>query len=127
MASVSWLRRAGQRRILRPTSQRNHRSKNEAIDRLQPRVHLLRANCSRDLWSRLRSTMAAAGDRGYRRQGSSTRKALGVGRESILAIVAPKITPRQGSSVVEQGTHKPLVGSSTLPPGTPNFDCDIGL
>src|SRR5258708_12945614 len=25
---------------------------------------------------------------------------------------------RQGSSVVEQGTHKPLVGSSTLPPGT---------
>jgi hypothetical protein len=23
----------------------------------------------------------------------------------------------QGSSVVEQGTHKPLVGSSTLPPG----------
>jgi hypothetical protein len=27
---------------------------------------------------------------------------------------------RQGSSVVEQGTHKPLVGSSTLPPGT-NF------
>src|SRR5438874_12914115 len=27
-------------------------------------------------------------------------------------------TSRQGSSVVEQGTHKPLVGSSTLPPGT---------
>jgi predicted GIY-YIG superfamily endonuclease len=25
---------------------------------------------------------------------------------------------RQGSSVVEQGTHKPLVGSSTLPPGS---------
>ena len=25
--------------------------------------------------------------------------------------------PRQGSSVVEQGTHKPLVGSSPLPPG----------
>ena len=25
----------------------------------------------------------------------------------------------QGSSVVEQGTHKPLVGSSNLPPGTP--------
>src|SRR5436190_6568333 len=24
----------------------------------------------------------------------------------------------QGSSVVEQGTHKPLVGSSNLPPGT---------
>src|SRR5437764_1479251 len=27
--------------------------------------------------------------------------------------------PRQGSSVVEQGTHKPLVGSSNLPPGIP--------
>ena len=27
------------------------------------------------------------------------------------------IPSRQGSSVVEQGTHKPLVGSSTLPPG----------
>jgi predicted GIY-YIG superfamily endonuclease len=25
---------------------------------------------------------------------------------------------RQGSSVVEQGTHKPLVGSSNLPPGS---------
>ena len=25
---------------------------------------------------------------------------------------------RQGSSEVEQGTHKPLVGSSILPPGT---------
>jgi hypothetical protein len=24
---------------------------------------------------------------------------------------------RQGSSAVEQGTHKPLVGSSILPPG----------
>ena len=29
---------------------------------------------------------------------------------------------RQGSSVVEQGTHKPLVGSSTLPPGIPYYD-----
>src|SRR5260370_34828178 len=28
---------------------------------------------------------------------------------------------RQGSSAVEQGTHKPLVGSSILPPG--NFNC----
>jgi hypothetical protein len=27
---------------------------------------------------------------------------------------------RQGSSEVEQGTHKPLVGSSILPPGTPS-------
>ena len=26
--------------------------------------------------------------------------------------------PSQGSSVAEQGTHKPLVGSSTLPLGT---------
>ena len=26
--------------------------------------------------------------------------------------------PRQGSSVAEQGTHKPLVGSSNLPLGT---------
>jgi hypothetical protein len=30
----------------------------------------------------------------------------------------------QGSSVVEQGTHKPLVGSSTLPPGTPEISLD---
>src|SRR4029077_850723 len=29
-----------------------------------------------------------------------------------------RASARQGSSVVEQGTHKPLVGSSTLPPGT---------
>ena len=29
--------------------------------------------------------------------------------------------PSQGSSVVEQGTHKPLVGSSNLPPGTSPF------
>jgi hypothetical protein len=27
----------------------------------------------------------------------------------------------QGSSEVEQGTHKPLVGSSILPPGTNTF------
>jgi hypothetical protein len=31
---------------------------------------------------------------------------------------------RQGSSVVEQGTHKPLVGSSTLPPGIPRLQID---
>src|ERR1700730_7704049 len=31
---------------------------------------------------------------------------------------------RQGSSVVEQGTHKPLVGSSTLPPGMPRHGCN---
>ncbi len=30
---------------------------------------------------------------------------------------------RQGSSVVEQGTHKPLVGSSTLPPGNLIANC----
>ena len=29
---------------------------------------------------------------------------------------------RQGSSVVEQGTHKPLVGSSNLPPGMFNHE-----
>ena len=28
------------------------------------------------------------------------------------------VAARQGSSAVEQGTHKPLVGSSILPPGT---------
>jgi hypothetical protein len=28
-----------------------------------------------------------------------------------------RLSERQGSSVVEQGTHKPLVGSSNLPPG----------
>jgi hypothetical protein len=33
---------------------------------------------------------------------------------------------RQGSSVVEQGTHKPLVGSSTLPPGMLDTDA-LGL
>jgi predicted GIY-YIG superfamily endonuclease len=32
-----------------------------------------------------------------------------------LTFVAARF--RQGSSVVEQGTHKPLVGSSNLPPG----------
>ncbi len=31
---------------------------------------------------------------------------------------------RQGSSVVEQGTHKPLVGSSNLPPGIPHLQID---
>jgi hypothetical protein len=29
---------------------------------------------------------------------------------------------RQGSSAVEQGTHKPLVGSSILPPGSSQFE-----
>ncbi len=28
-----------------------------------------------------------------------------------------RLSERQGSSVAEQGTHKPLVGSSNLPPG----------
>jgi hypothetical protein len=28
-----------------------------------------------------------------------------------------KLSPRQDSSAVEQGTHKPLAGSSILPPG----------
>jgi hypothetical protein len=37
----------------------------------------------------------------------------------------------QGSSVVEQGTHKPLVGSSNLPPGIARLwrcgisDCEL--
>src|SRR6476660_5981425 len=43
---------------------------------------------------------------------SSRASTLGVMRFSFPAF-------SQGSSVVEQGTHKPLVGSSTLPPGTP--------
>jgi hypothetical protein len=36
---------------------------------------------------------------------------------SVMGFSFPAFS--QGSSVVEQGTHKPLVGSSTLPPGTP--------
>ena len=41
----------------------------------------------------------------------------------LLDVDMPKrgiqfVAHRQGSSAVEQGTHKPLVGSSTLPPGT---------
>jgi acyl dehydratase len=31
------------------------------------------------------------------------------------------VARRQGSSAVEQGTHKPLVGSSILPSGTPTY------
>jgi hypothetical protein len=31
-----------------------------------------------------------------------------------------RLSESQGSSVVEQGTHKPLVGSSNLPPGMGN-------
>ena len=44
-----------------------------------------------------------------------------VSRLATLAAVAAMCAPsfiRQGSSEVEQGTHKPLVGSSILPPGT---------
>jgi hypothetical protein len=37
---------------------------------------------------------------------------VGLGLLDIL-----ELKQRQGSSVVEQGTHKPLVGSSNLPPG----------
>ena len=33
---------------------------------------------------------------------------------------------RQGSSVAEQGTHKPLVESSTLSPGTRFLACPLG-
>src|SRR5438876_1338645 len=35
------------------------------------------------------------------------------------------LAARQGSSAVEQGTHKPLVGSSILPPGT--FNCGLRI
>src|SRR5215831_1348407 len=34
-------------------------------------------------------------------------------------------TRSQGSSVVEQGTHKPLVGSSTLPPGMLSWNLSV--
>src|SRR5215469_14940317 len=34
------------------------------------------------------------------------------------SLISFELTQRQGSSVVEQGTHKPLVGSSNLPPGS---------
>jgi hypothetical protein len=37
---------------------------------------------------------------------------------TALLFASSAIAVCQGSSVVEQGTHKPLVGSSTLPPGT---------
>ena len=52
-----------------------------------------------------------------------------VSRLATLAAFAPKCTPafsRQGSSEVEQGTHKPLVGSSILPPGTFSSPQDEG-
>ena len=39
---------------------------------------------------------------------------LKASRSALLS----QLSSCQGSSVVEQGTHKPLVGSSTLPPGT---------
>jgi predicted GIY-YIG superfamily endonuclease len=35
-----------------------------------------------------------------------------------VSLISFELTQRQGSSVVEQGTHKPLVGSSNLPPGS---------
>ena len=54
------------------------------------------------------------------RQGSAARKLSGLVGSSIQFN-----KQRQGSSVVEQGTHKPLVGSSTLPSGTPNHG--VGL
>ena len=47
--------------------------------------------------------------------GRAAPKAFGVGRARKFARLEHE--KRQGSSVVEQGTHKPLVGSSTLPPG----------
>jgi hypothetical protein len=54
----------------------------------------------------------------------SKRKSRKSGRRFALALTAQVTRLNflaanfcQGSSVVEQGTHKPLVGSSTLPPG----------
>ena len=38
-----------------------------------------------------------------------------------LLLSAARNRKRQGSSEVEQGTHKPLVGSSILPPGTSGY------
>ena len=38
--------------------------------------------------------------------------------DTIAGAASNFLAARQGSSVVEQGTHKPLVGSSTLPSGT---------
>jgi hypothetical protein len=43
------------------------------------------------------------------------------GRVDTFYLPFNYIGSRQGSSVVEQGTHKPLVGSSTLPSGTSLF------
>jgi hypothetical protein len=43
------------------------------------------------------------------------------GRVDTFYLPFNYIGSRQGSSVVEQGTHKPLVGSSTLPSGTSPF------
>src|SRR5205823_11035148 len=38
---------------------------------------------------------------------------------TLCAMRSTLLLSSQGSSAVEQGTHKPLVGSSILPPGTP--------
>jgi hypothetical protein len=50
-------------------------------------------------------------------QWQSSPESFGVGRAKKFARFADQ-NKCQGSSVVEQGTHKPLVGSSNLPPGT---------
>ena len=62
--------------------------------------------------------MAAKGVRGglyrSRRVAGKRRFALATSKNDSNL----RVPRRQGSSVAEQGTHKPLVGSSNLPPGT---------
>ncbi len=63
-------------------------------------------------------------DEGYSHKGILGLRACGLARVSRLATLqtfGPFYHLKfagQGSSEVEQGTHKPLVGSSILPPGT---------
>ena len=58
---------------------------------------------------------------------SSLRLGVDMPKRGIQFVAAALIAQRQkkikrqGSSAVEQGTHKPLVGSSILPSGTPIF------
>src|SRR5438477_6423077 len=65
------------------------------------------SRCTRKTPNAQRSTLNA-----QRSTPNSTR----LTRRDALRFWSPS---SQGSSAVEQGTHKPLVGSSILPPGTP--------
>ncbi len=67
------------------------------------------------------------------RQGSSVveqlRKLSGLVVQKKFAKLFAR-NKSQGSSVVEQGTHKPLVGSSNLPPGSSlilSADCRLWI